>query len=250
MCFIVNMRRLQCLLDSKLVEEDDVMEFTFKKHLFRGRVCQGGFVYRCSWVKVSNGEEVRIFDGRTFESLTDWTESCIQEKLEEYHTRYSSWKRVRHRMKQCTMEKLFKEYQRLPQVYAVRPKPSLLLEAVAEQKAVNETLHHNLRVWQEWFDTHHPNETPPVRMLKTPSPVPEHPKAVAVQPLVFSSEEGQYVILQRLKNTASPECVKWIKEMGQDQFKKRLDSIQTQKSIVWSPPSVENAGLKLKEFFN
>ena len=103
------MRRLQCLLDSKLIEEDDILEFTFKKHRFRGLVCQGGFIYRSSWVN-SSGDTLSIFEGQTFESLTDWTESCIQEKLKEYHTRYSSWKRVRHRMKQCTMEKLFKEY--------------------------------------------------------------------------------------------------------------------------------------------
>lgn len=242
------MRRLQCLLDSNLIEEDDILEFTFKKHRFRGRVCQGGFIYRSSWVN-SSGDTLSIFEGQTFESLTDWTESCIQEKLKEYHTRYSSWKRVRHRMKQCTMEKLFKEYQRLPEVYATRPKPSLLLEAIAEQKAINFSLNEKLSKWQEWFESHHPNETPPVKTVKSPSPVPEHPKTVAVQPLVFSSDEGQYVILQRLKNAASPECVKWIKEMGQEKFKRRLDSIQTQKSIVWSPPSIENAGLKLKEFF-
>lgn len=241
------MRRLQCLLESKLVKEDDVLEFTFKKHVFRGHICEGGFIYRCSWLNTS-GVNMTIFEGQTFESLTDWTESCIQEKLKEYHTRYSSWKRVRHRMKQCTMEKLFKEYQRLPEVYETRPKPSLLLEAIAEQKAINYSLNHKLSLWCEWFEKHHPNQTPPVLPEKSPSPIPETPQQV-VQPLVFSSEEGQYVILQRLKNTASPECVKWIREMGQEKFKRRLDSIQTQKSIVWAPPNVENAGLKLKQFF-
>lgn len=248
MCFLLKMRRLQCLLESKLVKEDDVLEFTFKKHVFRGRICEGGFIYRCSWLNTSS-VDMLIFEGQTFESLTDWTESCIQEKLKEYHTRYSSWKRVRHRMKQCTMEKLFKEYQRLPEVYETRPKPSLLLEAIAEQKAINYSLNHKLTLWCEWFEKHHPTKTPPVLPVKSPSPIPETPPQQVVQPLVFSSEEGQYVILQRLKNTASPECVKWIREMGQEKFKRRLDSIQTQKSIVWAPPSVENAGLKLKQFF-
>ena len=77
MCFLLKMRRLQCLLESKLVKEDDVLEFTFKKHVFRGRICEGGFIYRCSWLNTS-GMDMLIFEGKTFESLTDWTESCIQ----------------------------------------------------------------------------------------------------------------------------------------------------------------------------
>ena len=66
------------------------------------------------------------------------------------------------------MEKLFKEYQRLPEVYATRPKPSLLLEAIAEQKAINFSLNEKLSKWQEWFESHHPNETPPVKTVKSP----------------------------------------------------------------------------------
>ena len=44
-----------------------------------------------------------MFDGQPafrdrpgFTSLTDWSDTCIQECLQEFVTRFSSWKRIRH----------------------------------------------------------------------------------------------------------------------------------------------------------
>ena len=100
------MRRLQRLIQARIVFTDDVLFFTFKKHIFTGKVAQGGLIWNCTWQKPGElpqdifkhvtglGQQPYI---RTFESLTDWTETCIQECLDEYHTRYSSWKRVRHK---------------------------------------------------------------------------------------------------------------------------------------------------------
>ena len=99
------MSRLQRLLQERLVNLEDVLYFTFKKHVFTGHVTNGGVIWNCIWQKpgelpqeifkhsVSLGQQLYV---RTFESLTDWTETCIQECLDEYHTRYSSWKRGRH----------------------------------------------------------------------------------------------------------------------------------------------------------
>ncbi len=41
-----------------------------------------------------------------FASLTAWTESCLQDLLEEYYTRYSSWKRVFTRRQKGSMSDL------------------------------------------------------------------------------------------------------------------------------------------------
>ena len=85
------MRRLQQLLQAGIIKEKDVLYFTFKKHIFTGKVGQGGVIGHCTWQK-PNEVARSIFDGtrmiqhqpyvRTFESLTDWTETCIQECLD------------------------------------------------------------------------------------------------------------------------------------------------------------------------
>tara|TARA_B100001142_G_scaffold306440_1_gene336260 strand:- start:620 stop:1048 length:429 start_codon:yes stop_codon:yes gene_type:complete len=41
-----------------------------------------------------------------FTSLTAWTEASLQDVLEEYYTRYSSWKRVVHKASKLTMGEL------------------------------------------------------------------------------------------------------------------------------------------------
>ena len=91
------MRRLQQLLQARIIFAADVLYFTFKKHVFTGKIAQGGLIWRCTWQKPGE-QAIEIFQARnaiqqqpyvrTFESLTDWTETCIQECLDEYHTRY------------------------------------------------------------------------------------------------------------------------------------------------------------------
>jgi hypothetical protein len=95
------MRRLQQLLHARIVDINHALYFTFKKHVFTGKIIQGGLISQCTWQKPGEmpheifhhntglGQQPYV---RTFESLTDWTETCIQECLDEYHTRYSSWK--------------------------------------------------------------------------------------------------------------------------------------------------------------
>ncbi len=45
-------------------------------------------------------------DRSGFSSLTDWCDSCIQELLSEYVTRFSSWKRVKHKATGAPMSML------------------------------------------------------------------------------------------------------------------------------------------------
>lgn len=57
----------------------------------------GGILAGCEW-KQSRSQpfEPCFTDRQGFTSLTDWCDSCIQELANEYVTRFSSWKRVKH----------------------------------------------------------------------------------------------------------------------------------------------------------
>lgn len=80
---------LQKLLDANLLHVDDQVEFTFKKHKFGATISDGALIAQCTW----NGTPIRQTG---FKTLTDWCDTCIQELVNEYVTRFSSWKRVRH----------------------------------------------------------------------------------------------------------------------------------------------------------
>jgi hypothetical protein len=76
-------------LDSGVINKGDAIKFKFKKDSFEAVIADGGFIGRCTM----NGTPVS-FSG--FKTLTDWCDSCIQELVHEYVTRFSSWKRVKH----------------------------------------------------------------------------------------------------------------------------------------------------------
>ena len=80
---------LQKLLDSGVIHKGDAIQFQFKKDSFAAVIADGGFIGHSTM----NGKAVE-FSG--FKTLTDWCDSCIQELVHEYVTRFSSWKRVKH----------------------------------------------------------------------------------------------------------------------------------------------------------
>ena len=82
---------LQRLLANGLVHGNDDISFNFKGHTFSAKIVQGGLIAHCTW----NGAAV-LQDKVAFTTLTDWADTCIQELVNEYVTRFSSWKRVRH----------------------------------------------------------------------------------------------------------------------------------------------------------
>lgn len=231
------MRRLQRLLQARIVFNDDELFFSFKKHIFSGKVAQGGLIWNCTWQKP--GEAPReIFKHttalgkqpyiRTFESLTDWTETCIQECLDEYHTRYSSWKRVRHKRTDQPMEVLFKHLQRREITRNDSPaKQILLFEQIASQKGHIEQLTEHINEWMKWYSSNFPEQPMPVTPLveETQSNEETQPKN-GVQPFLLHSEEGQYVVLHRLNEIAPKECVSWLKKNGPESFKTRLEGVK------------------------
>ena len=80
---------LNRLIGSGLISAGDPIHFTFKKDTFEATVVHGGLISECTM----NGVPVR----GVFKTLTDWCDTCIQEMVHEYVTRFSSWKRVKHK---------------------------------------------------------------------------------------------------------------------------------------------------------
>ena len=80
---------LNRLLGSGLISAGDAITFNFKKDTFAAKVVDGGLIAQCTM----NGDSVKM---PPFKTLTDWCDTCIQELLHEYVTRFSSWKRVKH----------------------------------------------------------------------------------------------------------------------------------------------------------
>ena len=262
------MRRLQQLLQARVILVDDVLYFTFKKHVFTGKVAQGGILWRCTWQRPGEAEAKTIFEPteyndvpfvRTFESLTDWTETCIQECLDEYHTRYSSWKRVRHKRSEQPMEALFKclQKQTLHDGSADDSTNTILLfEQFATQRHRIETLTQELEKWRTWFAAKHPGVDLPVATLKAPAPTVPPPTSEEAQPFVVSSERGQYMVLHRLNEVAPPECVSWLKTMGKPTFDKLLQEsrVTTFRPVVngtdvWNPVDEDTAKRFIHSFF-
>lgn len=242
---VVKMRRLQQLLQSQTVFIDDVLYFSFKKHTFTGKVAKGGLIWKCTWQKP--GEEVKpVFSNsstieqqryvRTFESLTDWTETCIQECLDEYHTRYSSWKRVRHQRTDQPMEVLFKHLQKKQLTKESNSSKNILLyEQIAALTHHVESLKSSLENWKVWFEQNHTQSELPVDTVSYETPAPQQSSSPDVQPFILTSDKGQYMVLHRMNEVAPPECISWLKENGPASFKQILG--QLPETIQFEPPS-------------
>lgn len=85
------------ILKYKMINVGDNIEFTFKQHFFRAKIIRGGLIAQCTVFRPRSQKAEKILQRHTsFSSLTSWTEACLQDILEEYFTRYSSWKRVYH----------------------------------------------------------------------------------------------------------------------------------------------------------
>ena len=82
---------LKELVDYGLVSDGDTLSFSFKGHTFSTHLKRGGILAFCAW----NDKPV-FYDRSGFTSLTDWSDTCIQECLNEFVTRFSSWKRIKH----------------------------------------------------------------------------------------------------------------------------------------------------------
>lgn len=235
------------ILQSKVdFNADDSIYFNFKKHKFSGVVTSAGLIHKIKWTHAVTGAVQYIFDMRTFESLTDWTETCIQEKLDEYHTRYSAWRRVRHEKTNLPMETIYKDYQRMKleekqdnklstqekdQLLTLRAERILYLEKCLQNRD------DALKDWTNWFSKSHPNETIPIE----PQPKIEklEPKenhiVEKIQPIILNSPGGAYITLQRIQET-NPQAQKYLQQIGLAGFKNMAKKFE-ETNKKWYPPS-------------
>jgi len=91
------MASLHDLVRNGMVQVGDQVEFTFKGNHFTSRILRGGLLGDFFLQKTHESAPSKVLKNTiAFNSLTAWTEACLQDVLEEYYTRYSSWKRVYH----------------------------------------------------------------------------------------------------------------------------------------------------------
>jgi hypothetical protein len=91
------MASLSDMMTHKLIKRGDTISFTFKGNHFSATILDGGMIGKCTIKRVHDTEPQEILKQTVaFSSLTAWTEACLQDIMEEYYTRYSSWKRVIH----------------------------------------------------------------------------------------------------------------------------------------------------------
>lgn len=246
-------RRLMSIVQSSVgLEPKDVIFFNFKKHRFYGVVTAAGLIHNITWYNPDTKETKKVFEKRTFESLTDWTESCIQEKLDEYHTRYSAWRRVRHEKSNRPMESLYKEYQRLklegtPDKKLSQAEQQTMLSLRAEriiylEKTVAER-DETIAKWQAWFENTHPGEQVPIAKPQAmehnePEPEPKAPPVdVTIQPIVLNSPSGAYVTIQRVKQKY-PQHAAQIQQLGLGGFRNMVQKFESTNK-TWYPPGVK-----------
>ena len=230
------MKRIQRLLSSNTVQKDDVLYFSFKKHVFTGKITDGGFIWKCTWQKPNQSPEIAFpnIPGRTFESLTDWTETCIQELLDEYHTRYSSWKRVRHqRLHDRPMESIYKEFQFHNASNQAEVKPVVLYEQLIRRQHIVDELTTKLNLWEEWFKEHHPDKPLPITLQATQKEEKDIPET-GVQPFTLTSDTGQYMVLHRVNEIAPEKVVSWLKQNGPQHF---VEKFLEKNNVIFDPAS-------------
>tara|TARA_B110000858_G_scaffold76418_1_gene88651 strand:+ start:1061 stop:1882 length:822 start_codon:yes stop_codon:yes gene_type:complete len=248
------MRRLQQLIAADLVRSGDKLFFSFKKNKFSCEITLGGILWKCTWEK-PDGTTEELFresssiDGRpyirTFESLTDWTETAIQETLNEYHTRYSSWKRVRHLRLGQPMETIYKHLQQSNLATKTNKDPDTvgLFEHIAALSSQVEQSKNNLAKWENWFRENHPDVKLPFSTIvqstsnETSSSSSSSSSSLATssssygmtqtQPFIFTGNNGNYMVLHEM-NEPHEECKDFVNENA---------SPAIQQAIVFDPPA-------------
>tara|TARA_B100001094_G_scaffold17594_2_gene15185 strand:- start:57231 stop:57800 length:570 start_codon:yes stop_codon:yes gene_type:complete len=106
------------LVQQGLIEAGNTIVFLYKGNKFEGLINELGIIFQ-SFVSTDTSR-MEIFKNRLpFESLSDWSDSCIQDICHEYVTRFSAWKRLKHKESGLSMQSLRHMYtqffiQRLP----------------------------------------------------------------------------------------------------------------------------------------
>ena len=188
-------RRLAKLLAFGSLSVNDVVKFDFKSNIFSATITEGGVLHKCHW-KNPQGLLLTVLKGKTFMSLSDWTECCIQEILHEFSTRYSSWKRVYHTKSGKTLDELWKLYNEAKLAEVKKP-------SMDQLRQMNERLMERLAKANEKIEDLTANS------------------GGSVRPIIMDSPHGTYMVLQRMIQTENP-YLEQIKSNGLAEFRKHL----------------------------
>lgn len=91
------MASINDMIQYGVIKVGDTIEFMFKSNYFSAKILRGGLIGDCKLLEAGDNESKTILEKTVaFSSLTAWTEACLQDIMDEYYTRYSSWKRVTH----------------------------------------------------------------------------------------------------------------------------------------------------------
>ena len=169
------MATLNDMLLAELIKIGDTIEFTFKGNTFTAKILRGGLIGKCQQQTLHEDAKNVLTNTVGFSSLTAWTESCLQDLLEEYYTRYSSWKRVYHRESKRSMSDLrdqckLKE-RKSDDVMELYKEIFRLQTTIDEMNDHIDRLHRGEKcVYKKWTYLHiepQPNIVPPAKKIKT-----------------------------------------------------------------------------------
>tara|TARA_B110000967_G_scaffold39518_1_gene39246 strand:- start:1851 stop:2624 length:774 start_codon:yes stop_codon:yes gene_type:complete len=90
------MKILRQLLQHNFLNVGETLYFEFKKFIFYCKISEDGILHDCSYKNIETSMMQKCHEAVAgFQSLTDWSDLCVQEISGEYVTRFSAWKRVR-----------------------------------------------------------------------------------------------------------------------------------------------------------
>lgn len=167
-------KHLSDLIHNDFIHAGDIIFFTFKKNTFYGTITEHGFIHR------TKHKQESIFGTNCFDTLTRWTETCLQERLQEYNTRYSAWRRVKHHRTGMSLENIHNKMvqkQLISQrhIEGARLQQLVRLQQMetCELKTQLQDAHQALDKWHDWWRNHSGNTPPPVMLVSPPAQSPK-----------------------------------------------------------------------------
>ena len=134
------MSNLHELVERRLIDINDELYFEFRGNRFTCRVQRGGLLTACTWKQGADDAETPVFTQRGgFSTLTAWCDACLRELLDEFISRFSSFKRVRHVPTDMTIDEL-RTRSRSLKPRGKNDQVRVLTDELLKQKARNDLL--------------------------------------------------------------------------------------------------------------
>ena len=133
------MASINDMIQYGVIKVGDTIEFMFKSNYFSAKILRGGLISDCKVKGVHDTESTPILQKTVaFSSLTAWTEACLQDIMDEYYTRYSSWKRVTHHESKRSMGDLRDQCKLLDSKKGIQDYTELYKEILRLHKTIKE----------------------------------------------------------------------------------------------------------------